>query len=383
MIGMGDFRCALKRVIPVFEHFDMMYFAIITGLAIILVHPGKANSAGPVLSDVLVTDVTDRSFSLLWTSDQPGQKIVEVYNDSGGTLRVNNLGVSEHSVHTGNPAYNGANRQESINAIVQAAKAQGIYQASVTGLGPNSNYYIKFGIQSDATGEISLCPDAGPAICPDAHTGLIPVVTQAQPNRTSAVPDVFLNDHILSLNLSATTGQLVVISTETSNYPVSAYIGDGVTEPYALIDTNNLFSMEDQQTLAVNGSLVQAYGNKGEAIIVRLYKGLQGSDIDVMMIGARTGTGALQPPVDKEYGDCNGDDRINGYDDLLLSKVITEGMVASDYPSVAFHPFLCNLYKESGLYSVAGDVAIDVEDKTRLEQLLIGQKSAAVFPEAP
>jgi len=383
MTDNGDNSCDVKRFTSVFERSLILYFAIIIGSSIILVHPVKAYSAGPVLSNLLVTDVTDRSFSLIWTSDQAGQEIVEVYNDSSGTQLVNGLNVSEYSVFTGNPANDGTNRQQSINSIVQAAKALGIYQALVTGLDPNTNYYIKFGIQSDATSDITLCPDAGAVLCPDAHAGLIPVVMQSQPNRTSSTPGVFLNDYLLNLNLLAKAGELVVIGTETSSYPVSAYIGDGVPEPYALIDMNNLFASEDQLTLPINGSLEQSYGNTGEALIIRLYKGLQGSDIDVMMVGARLGTGAIQPPIDKKYGDCNGDGQINGYDDLLLSKVITEGLASSDYSSVAFHPVLCNLYKENGIYSVATDAVIDAEDKTRLEELLIGQKSIASFPEAP
>jgi hypothetical protein len=383
MTDNGNNSRALNRIASVFERSLIMYFAMMIGSSIILVHPVKAYSAGPVLSDLLVTDVTDRSFSLIWTSDQPGQEIVEVYNDSGGTQLVNGFNVSEYSVFTGSPASDGTNRQQSIDSIAQAAKALGIYQALVTGLDPNTNYYIKFGIQSDATGDITLCPDVGAVLCPDAHAGLIPVVTQSQPNRISSAPDVFLNDYLLSLNLSAKKGELVVISMETSNYPVSAYVGDGVPEPYALIEMNNLFSSMDQQTLPINGSLEQSYGNTGEAFIVRLYKGLQGSDIDVMMAGAQLGTGATQAPIDKSYGDCNGDGQINGYDDLLLSKVIAEGLTSNDYSTVAFHPVLCNLYKESGIYSVATDVVIDAEDKIRLEELLIGQKSIASFPEVP
>lgn len=383
MTDNGGNSYALHRFISVFERSLVMYLAILAGSSFILVHPVHAFGAGPVLSDVLVTDVTDRSFSLIWTSDQPGTQLIEVYNDIGGTLRVNDLGVSEHSVFTGNPASDGANRQASINAILQATKALGIYQVSVTGLEPDTSYYIKFGIQSDATSDITLCPDAGPVLCTDAHAGLIPVVTQSQPDRISSAPDVFLNDYLLSLNLSAKKGELVVISTETSNYPVSAYVGDGVPEPYALIDMNNLYSSVDQQILLINGSSEQSYGNTGEAFVVRSYKGLQGSEIDVMMVGTRLGVGALQSPIVKNYGDCNGDDQINGYDNLLLSKVIAEGLTSSEYASVAFHPMLCNLYKESGFYSVATNIVIDAEDKARLEGLLIGQKPLDSFPEAP
>lgn len=49
---------------------------------------GQLKAAPPVLSEAIIADVTDRSFSLIWTSDQQGIPIVETYSDVAGAVPV-------------------------------------------------------------------------------------------------------------------------------------------------------------------------------------------------------------------------------------------------------------------------------------------------------
>jgi len=341
-----------------------------------------AHAVQPILSEPVITDVSDRAFSLIWTTDQPGQPLIEIFSDAVGTLPVTGFTLSSYGPSTGNPSLNGAARQASKDAITQAAKLLGIVKTTVTGLTPDTDYFVKFGIDADLTPDITLCPDAGVGFCL-AQPGLLAITTAIQPVRESSITELFLNDPLLVLNITAQQGELIIAGVETSRYPISVFVGDGVPAPYALIDLNNVYSAVSNQSLQLSGLNQQAQGNTGEGLIIRHYKGVNGSDANVHVIDINQGTGALMSPLAQSYGDCNSDGRIDGYDNLLLANVVAGTLIEADFITAAFHPALCNLYKENGIDSVSTSVVIDVEDKTRHESLITGKLPVTSLPEAP
>lgn len=343
-----------------------------------------AQGVQPVLSEAVVTDVTDRAFSLIWTTDQSGQPSIEIFSDAAGTQPVTSgLTITPYEIFTGNPVLDESGRQASKDSITQSAKTFGIVRMTVSGLVAGTDYFLKFGLQADATLETTLCPDAGESFCPNAGITLLAIRTEQLPIRVSTASQLFLNDYLLVLNVTAQSGELVIVGAETANYPVSAFIGDGAPVPYAIIDLNNFFTAVSNQSIQITGSNVKTFGDVGEGLIVRHYKGTSGSVTDVQVVGINQGTGALMTPIDRDYGDCNNNGRIDSYDHLLLENVVAGILPSADYVSVAFHSVLCNLYKEDGLNSLKTSVVLDIEDGTRLKALLIGKTPVSNLPEAP
>jgi len=342
----------------------------------------RAPFVQPLLSEPVITDVTDRAFSLIWTTVQQGQPLIEVYSDAAATSPVTGTSLTFNEPVTGNPALSGIDRQTSKNSIAQSAKSLGIVKVSIAGLNPDTDYFVKFGVQADVTDEITLCPDAGSGFCP-APAGLLTIHTAKQPVRESSITELFVNDPLQVLNITAQPGELIIAGVETSRYPVSAFVGDGAPAPYALIDLNNLYSAANSQSLQLNGFNQQPQGNTGEGLIIRHYKGVNGSDTNVHVTGINQGNGALMLPLARDYGDCNSDGRIDGYDNLLLANVVAGTLVEQDYAPAAFHPVLCDLYKEKGINSVDTSVVINVEDKNRHESLLTGKLPVTSFPVSP
>jgi len=154
-----------------------------------------AHAAPPVLSDVLITNVTDRSFSLIWTTDQSGQASIELYADSAATSPISQYNVELYPVLTGEPGVSGQARVASISTITQAAQSFGIVKLQVTGLNPDTNYYLKYGLQT-ATPESSLCPDAGLMFCPDAPPSLLTVQTASTQTRITPTANILFENDI-------------------------------------------------------------------------------------------------------------------------------------------------------------------------------------------
>ncbi len=348
---------------------------LLTGFA------GFANAVPPVVTDPIVADVTDRSFSVIWTTDQAGQARLQVFTDMAGTSPVTNAAVSFYPVNTGNPAVDAENREASRNDIVQAAQSMGIVKATVSGLSPDTAYYVKYGFENDAA-ESTLCPDAGATGCPGQGT-LLEVQTTLASIRTfgDAPQQMFINDVLLLLDPQVALGELLIVAVENAQYPLSVFAGDGASLPLHLIDLNNLY--QQNQSFRVSGAYSSGMGNHGEALVIRRYRGQSGNETQVQRMGPASGQGATSQSVAIQYGDCNGDGRIDGYDLLQMDHFLAGDFTETDFSAVAFHPVFCNLLTEEGLHSLATRVNIDQADSDRLQGLLIGTINSGSLPQQP
>lgn len=352
----------------------LIWFSVLSG-ALCLAH-----AAQPVLSNVVITDVSDRAFSIFLTADQIGQPSLEVFSDINGTNLIPDLMVSSYDVHTGNPALVDINRQQSKESIAQELKSKGIVKILVTGLSPDTDYYIRIGMKSFASMETTLCPDAGVEFCLNI-LNLVPVKTAIKSSREDSTTELFVNDVLLYLNPQANTGEVLIMASENSMYPVSAIVGDGVPAPFVFVDLNNVYGSSSEESHRLTGFSQKIFGNVGEAIIVQSYRGNQGNMTGVGMLGLNHGTGSLMSAMEVSYGDCNGDKIINGYDGLLLANVIAGVLGVDEYQVAGFHPAICNLYKEDGLNSLKTNVLIDQADASLLLDLLIGKIGLESLPD--
>ncbi len=207
----------------------------------------------PQVQDITVTDVTPVSFSVIWASDQPSSCDILVYTDQNGSSDITaSLAITPHPTRNGDPT------------IVSAAKNRGVMKVQVSGLESATRYYFRTKTRSVPGGEETFSPLNGPypsvttqtAAVKTAGTGLdyLPFTNHL------IYQDVFENN-----GTTPASGALLLAAVDGASYPLSTFVGDGLTSPGAAIDLNNLYSEFSGKTLVLEGGqkilLTKFYGN--------------------------------------------------------------------------------------------------------------------------
>ncbi len=336
-----------------------------------------------ILSNPVVSDVTDRSFSLIWTTDRAGEFTLELYSNQAGTQQVNGFNISNYGIKTASSLFPTSVDTLNKTAIVSALETKGIVKVVVSGLPENTTYYIKYGVVDNATSEVTNCPDSGPAYCLDSATELLTVHTEKKVIRELSASELLLNDVILHIDATAQQGEIILISTEASSYPTSAIIGDVVPAPYALIDLNNYFDAVSNESVQMHSVVETGQGNPNKALNIVHYGGVNGLSNQLAILDATTGTGNIAGASNRAIGDCNADGNTNGYDNLLLANYLAGVFTSQNDEDVSFHKFLCNLALESDLNYIDADVVINAQDFLLHNELLVGRQDASTLPVVP
>lgn len=342
------------------------------------------HAATSVLSDPIVTDVTDRSFAIVWTSSERANPSLVVYADAAASQLLMTATTEAFPVRTGNPALTGNERELSRQQIISGARDQGVMKVVVGGLAPSTTYYIKLVVDSQISQQTTVCPDSGTALCPGVS--ILQVTTEVTATRdVESVGDaaLFNNDQLLLSVDGAMPGDLLIVGVEGARGVISRFIGDGVPLPAVVVDLNNLYDATLGSVFHVRGSTSSGIGDAGEVLIARHYRGNQGSDSIFRGLPAAPGSGAVLESVEVAHGDCNRDERVDSYDRLLIGQVVVNEVSPPEHAMLAFHPLLCDLYRESGQHSLVVSPVLDVLDISLLEQLLVGSIPTAALPQAP
>ena len=220
-----------------------------------------ATSAGagiPNVENHFITDVTTVSFSVIWAASEPSTAAVEVFDDENGTTPTASAVVVAHPVNSG-------------DALIRAAaEDNGVMKVMVTGLAADTTYYFRTVTTSKSTSEITTFPETTP---------LKSVTTEAQTTRTyndggNILPfsnDVIIEPCYLEDGTTVAEGTLLLATVAGGNYPVTAFVGDGVDLPYALLDLNNVFGRDSNENLdlmgGINLTLVNFRGIGGYSIV--------------------------------------------------------------------------------------------------------------------
>jgi len=363
-------------MINVINEMNRSYKIIVLILFMVL---NNSSLAMPVLSKLVVSDVSDRSFSIIFTADVQGTPFLEVYSNSEATSPAVGYELEFLPVQTGDVT---DFVSESKNIIRNLSKSLGINKVTVTGLSPNQQYFIKVGYKEDLTGDQTICPDSGVLNCL-AITGIVAVKTNEKISRTVASAEdtvIKLGENFVYLNSDASKGELILLASENSKYPISVYMGDGVPVPYTRFDLNNLTKIDQSNTYFVKGQDVRENGNYGDAVIVRNYRGTAEDTSEVYTIGSSKGDGTNIEPNLAIMGDCNNDGKVNSYDILLMQYVISNNIMASDYSKFPFHILPCDLVKSNDVYSLDTGIMVDDEDYDQLSDLLVGKTESNNLP---
>jgi hypothetical protein len=242
--------------------------------------------AGPDVNDFIVTDVTTSSFSVVWASDEPSRieyPYLYVFDDSNGLVPTPGAEVTPYPVSSGS------------GIIPLLAEDNGVMKVRVTGLAPDTTYYFQTMTTSKITGETTLHPATAP---------FLSVTTENRTMRERTDGDdivPFSNDLIMAAcflddGVTPAEGTLIIATVEGGNHPVSAFIGDGIASPFALVDLNNLFSPNSSSTLDVS---------ERQPLTLVNFRGIQGNALVTHRVPENTGLSEIQQPDPALYAGWN------------------------------------------------------------------------------
>ena len=266
--------------------------SIVLTVLIFFGSPLTAVGNSPEISNFVVTDVTPVSFSVIWTSSEPSTCGIKVFGDPVGTQLLEDVTLVSMPVENRDPG------------IVQKAEGNGVMKIRVTGLVPDTRYYFQTVTTSKDTFETSYFPSSHPY--PE-------VITAYRCSRSIAVgPDLvpFANDviNVECYHLDGVTpaeGTILLAYVYGSDYPVSSFVGDGASAPFAYVDINNAFSEDTFENMYLSGH---------ESLILVQYMGIQGLIVQNYGIPCNDLLAEFKPPLVKD--DCIGDFRGDGSVDV-------------------------------------------------------------------
>ena len=226
---------------------------------IVLLIATPASAGIPETGDLFVTDVTTASFSVIWASSEASFADIEVFDDPDGLYSASYSDIIPHQVNSGDLS------------IKEAAENNGVMKVTVTGLSANTTYYFRTLTTSKSTSDITAYPESS----------LMEVTTESRTVRTyesggRVLP--FGNDIIIEPcyykdengTITEAVGSLLIASVPGAGL-VTAFVGDGVEPPYALIDLNNMFSKASSENMDLNAgenlTLVNYCGKYGNTIV--------------------------------------------------------------------------------------------------------------------
>lgn len=248
--------------------------------------------AVPETVSLRVTDVTTSSFALVWMTDMAATPDVEVYSDPAMNNRL-----TDTVTVTPMP--------DLPQVVMSSAGGKGIMKVRVSGLTPNTGYYVR-SVTADPANPASI-----------GYSGLQPVTTGTEVRPYNLGEDGtlqgFANDLVSTkvyIQPSASDpapgqGDLILLETPASPYPVSAFIGAGAKAPEGILDLNNLFGRN------LNSLFVQG----GEKILLTIYRGGALSTLlHYRRVPANSGDVAVAEPVKGFFADINLDGKVDDTD---------------------------------------------------------------------
>lgn len=293
----------------------------LTGAAIILfglcLEPGKSLAA---VTDTQPTDVTPRAFSVVWASDDPvTDATVRVFTDIAGSTEI----TASLTVQLVAPAQ---------------ALAAGLVKVDVVGLDPNTTYY--YSTVTDGPGGQVVFPSSG---------DLPAVQTAARVSMTTPagghLANVVLRDSLLEPDATtpATAALLLIEAPGLSRHPVSGFVGQGgASAPEVIADLNNLFSIVDAETLALDpGTTLRltvyrglACPGLGDHTLTRLRRAPEPASVPAVTEVAAPATCFAPGGISADY-DCDG---AIGDPDIESFRGQFEQETSTAAPNCAFHP---------------------------------------------
>lgn len=259
--------------------------------------------AVPETVSLRVTDVTTSSCAIAWMTDVAAVPDAEVYTDSSlsnrltGSIRI--VPMADASPE-----------------VAAAARSKGIMKVRIEGLSPATRYFIRTVTRDPANTEnaafsaaqevmtasrVAPFRPAGDGALAGFSNDLLTMKVYIRPGDKASVPGL---------------GDLLLLETAGSPYPLSAFVGVGVAAPEGILDLNNLFGTD----------MVSRYIAGGEKSLLSIYRG---GALSVLIHYRRLpfNSNILVPtePVKGFFADINLDGKIDELDFAEFRKQYATG----------------------------------------------------------
>lgn len=247
--------------------------------------------AVPETSSVRVTDVTTTSFAVVWMTDVAAEPAVQVFLDSSGISEITGS-VQQTPM------------PDASSATIGAARAKGIMKVRVAGLAPGVTYHVR---------TVTRDPQSSDSV---AYSSLreATTATRVEPFQTDAAGKLTpLTNDLTAFRVYIRPsdpsmpglGDLLLLSTPESPYPISAFAGEGILAPQGLVDLNNLFGL-DRGSMPILG---------GEQAILRIYRGgALATLLHYRRFPASNGILGVSTPLQGFFADLNLDGKVDEQD---------------------------------------------------------------------
>lgn len=276
----------------------------------VIVLPIKAIAGVPSVSDLIVTDVTTRSFSVVWASSEASLSNLNIYDDADGLNPTIGAVITSQPVSSGN------------TSIAVLAEDNGVMKVRVTGLIANTTYYFQTITISKSTSDVVLNPDINPLFSVTTETKEVRTLISGV-DETPFTNDLIALDCYLADGVTPAEGTLLVAEVAGGDYPVSGFVGDDVAIPYAYVDLNNIFDVLSYETMPLYGD---------ESLTLTKFMGFGGMETINYMIPINDQLGEMKSPVSILGcpGDLNGDGDRDGSDLAAFASALTNNLPEAD-----------------------------------------------------
>lgn len=244
-------------------------------LLLIVTLPAAAHGGVPEVNHIMVTDVTTVSFSVIWATSEASTASLEVFEDEAGTIPVT-AAIEPHPVESGDAT------------IAAAAQNNGVMKVRVTGLEAGTIYYFQTISTSISTNDTAYYPGSAPFRSVQTELETVRTYTSG----ADVLPfsnDVIIKDCYLEDGTTPAEGSLLIATVKGANHPVTAFVGDGVAPPAALIDLNNVFSRDFSENLDLQS---------GENLTLVNFRGMSGYSIVTHEVPDDLSMCEVKPPAD-------------------------------------------------------------------------------------
>jgi hypothetical protein len=198
-----------------------------------------------LVSHVTVTDVTPKSFSVVWASSEASTPDLQIYADPEGQVLATGVVIRPQPI------------RGSDNTIGILAEDNGVMKVMVSNLMLDTTYYFRTVTTSKSTSDVTYQPDNTPLPSCTTETRVIRTRSCAE-DKTYFSNDLVIFESYLPGSSTPAAGTLVLAEVEGCSYPLSSFVGDGVAAPMTIIDLNNLFSYPGFYTKFIFGNLTRA-----------------------------------------------------------------------------------------------------------------------------
>lgn len=273
------------------KKFVLVFGKIITGIFL----AADAMAGIPVVNDIIVSDVTTRSFCVIWNASEASMPDLKIFSDPEGLFPVTGITITPQPVKNG-------------SLFIQTqAENNGVMKVKVKELTPDTVYYYQIVTTSKASSDITVTPPAG--ALPSVVTQSLTVRTVTGSDEVPFSNDLITMDCFFPDGATPAEGTLLVGQIAGSDYPVSGFVGDGIQAPEAYVDLNNIFSSITRRNMQVFG---------GESLTLTQYLGIQGLKSVVHRLPDNSQMSQFKFPEQAScYGDFDTDSDVDG-DDLFV-----------------------------------------------------------------